>query len=133
VPPTDDEWANPRWEGGYTKHHPVQRVSWEQVVESTGLRGGRQKGKPVAKYGPHPSITVAFIEQIEMAAVRVAANELLPRVKPNVRAFWSQLEQSIGASDGEVTDYIYVEWHLNGSVHGRPMTRQDLIRRGMPA
>jgi hypothetical protein len=42
------------------------------------------------------------------------------------------MDQTVGASCGEVTDYIYVEFDQDGSVHGRPMTKQQLIDMGMP-
>jgi hypothetical protein len=134
VPPTDEEWAAPYWERNYPKHRPVANILWEQVVESTGHQGkrGRQRGKPIAKYGPHPRITLALIEQMEMAAVRIPEREL-PRVHPTVRAFWSEQGEVIGAIAGEETKYIYVEWDLCGAVHGRPMTKQELISRGMQA
>ena len=127
MPPADDEWASPVWEALYDKHHPEPRLPWREVVRSTGERGG------IAKYGPHGEVTVEYIERIEMETVRMADHELLPRCKPTVRAFWRKMDQRVGASNGEVTEYVYVEWHLNGSVHGRPMTKKDLEKRGMPA
>ena len=131
-PPANDEWAEPEWRREYNKHHPVPSVAWDDVVRSTGENKGKQQGKPTARYGPHPRITAALVERIEMEAVRREAQEL-PRHKPHVRAFWAEFGEVIGASNGQETTYIYVEWHRNGAVHGRPMTWLELIRKGMPA
>jgi len=37
-----------------------------------------------------------------------------------------KLEKVIGASDGKKTQYIFVEYVNSGSVHGRPMTWQEI-------
>jgi hypothetical protein len=87
-------------------------------------------------YGPHDEVTLAQIEAMEMGAIENAQKHPeheLPRMKDHVRAFWMRFDLVVGASNGETTNYIYVEWHFNGSVHGRPMTKRDLIRKGMQA
>src|SRR5438876_138285 len=46
-----------------TKHRPVVGGNWKDVVKSTGARHGK------AKYGPHPHITEAMIEKMEMETI----------------------------------------------------------------
>ena len=34
----------------------------------------------------------------------------------------------IGASDGQLTKWLFVEWHNGGHAHGYPITLNELIR-----
>lgn len=38
------------------------------------------------------------------------------------RVCWIKADRIVGSADGEETQYIYVEWVVSGTVHGRPMT-----------
>jgi hypothetical protein len=87
--------------------------------------------KGYARY--HPNQTATVIEQFEMECVQGQGVEILPQLKPNVRMFWRvfpDLAFPIGASMGQETSYIYVEYNPSGPVHGRPMTREELIAKG---
>jgi hypothetical protein len=93
---------------------------------------GAPKGK--AKYGPHDKINEATIHRIEVDAVKRGLEESeyeLPEQKENVRSFWAECSKEVGASSGEKTKFIYVEYQNDGTVHGRPMTKQELIDKGM--
>jgi hypothetical protein len=98
--------------------------AWSEIVASTGKRGGK------AKYGPHPRVTEDKIQEIEMSTVSGQGTEL-SRPKDHVRAFWRKLDEIIGASKGQETRYVYVEYHLNGAVHGYPITEDELKAKGM--
>ena len=53
--------------------------------------------------------------------------------KPHICMFWrmvSGLGHPLGASEGVVTDYQYVEYHSSGTVHGRPITWAMLVQKG---
>ena len=112
----------PVWAREVTKHRPVVGGKWNDVVKSSGERHGK------AKYGPHPQITEAMIEKMEMDTI-VEGTEL-PRPKEHVRAFWRKLDEIIGTSKGQLTSFIYVEYHMNGAVHGYPVTRDELVAKG---
>jgi hypothetical protein len=95
------------------------------IVESSGQRKG------IARY--HPNLTREMIEQFEMEAVTGEGHEILPHPKPNVRMFWREFTDlgfPVGASEGEETCYIYVEYNSSGPVHGRPMTPKLLKAKG---
>jgi hypothetical protein len=58
----------------------------------------------------------------------------IPSSKPHVRSFWravAGLGHPLGASEGQVTDYQYVEHHCNGTVHDRPITQATFIAKGV--
>jgi len=81
----------------------------------------------------HPKMTRSMIEQVEMDCVSGNGHEILPHPKPNVRMFWMEvlnLSFPVGASDGQETNYIYVEYNSSGPVHGRPMTLEQLKFKG---
>lgn len=50
----------------------------------------------------------------------------------NRRMFFVDTGHSIGASAGEETSFVYVEYLSSGEVHGRPMTEMELRRKGAP-
>jgi hypothetical protein len=75
-----------------------------------------------------------MIEQFEMEAVTGQGHEIFPRHKENVRMFWREFANlgfAVGASEGEETRYIYVEYNSSGPVHGRPMTLEGLRAKGV--
>jgi len=55
----------------------------------------------------------------------------LRRERSAVRCFFVKVEEAvIGYSDGEATHYVYAEWSMDGSVHGRPITAAELSKKG---
>jgi hypothetical protein len=140
VPPTpDSEWNDPvpvkiPWH--LPPKHPNK--TWKQFVIETGL------GETSSRYGPRGAITEPMIRGMEMGVVKtvtksdltdeeiapIACGEL-PRTKDHVREFWGKQGQKVGAALGEETEYIFVEYHQSGAVHGRPMTKKMLIELGM--
>jgi hypothetical protein len=74
-----------------------------------------------------------MIERFEMECVQGGGSEIVPHPKPNVRMFWRELPDlghPLGASAGRETTFIYVEWNSSGPVHGRPITRAELVAKG---
>jgi hypothetical protein len=39
------------------------------------------------------------------------------------------MDEVIGFSDGQPTQYVYAEWTPDGAVHGRPITAAELIKK----
>jgi len=50
--------------------------------------------------------------------------------RKGIRCFYIKMNQVIGYSNGEETYYVYAEWAMNGSVHGRPITAAELVKKG---
>ena len=47
------------------------------------------------------------------------------------RQYWKHMDRIIGASSGQETSYVYVEYHMSGHVHGRPITEGELRKKGV--
>lgn len=48
----------------------------------------------------------------------------------HVRAYCAKFDFYVGASDGRMTKYVYVEWEKStGSMHGYPITLKELTEK----
>lgn len=125
-------WLPPVWDRHGGKHFLPSTADWDVAIARTGQR------KSWAKY--HPSLDEATIQAMEMSFFRQdgtlnveAGWHELVSPKPNVREFWREvtgLGHALGASDGQETNYQYVEYNSSGPVHGRPMTWNVLAKKG---
>ena len=73
-------------------------------------------------------LTPEKLEEICLRAVQSGVT--LPQSKDNVRCFYLDVGEPVGACGGQVVSAVYVEWHSSGTVHGRPMTPSELRKRG---
>lgn len=78
-----------------------------------------------AKYSQ--TITEPEQQQMELSCI---AQESPFRGDNTVRRFWMDAGKMIGASNGEETRYIMVEWKNSGEIHGRPISLSELRRKG---
>lgn len=100
------------------KHLPLPNHEWQKVVEWTRNDAARYKlGLPME------------IEQIEMECVRTG-NEMRRDRRVTVKRYWKEFDFVVGASEGMETKYVYAEWHSTNAVHGRPITLDELHRKG---
>jgi hypothetical protein len=67
------------------------------------------------------------IQEIELACLDEGI-ELPPANRGRTRRFCQDLGFVVGASKGEETTWVYVEWAIAGDVHGRPITLEELRR-----
>lgn len=114
-----DQWSPPRWQ--YYKKHlpPDSRVKkWELLVRETKERGHR------GYY--HPD----FRDQIQtLETIAFNNGEFLSQRGP-VRCYWHKFDHVIGASQGETTAFVLIEYHQDGWYHGHPVTWQELKKKG---
>ncbi len=75
----------------------------------------------------HPSFSAKEQEREEWGCIRP---EHFIRTRAAVRMYYRDLGRVIGASDGQETTFIYVEYGQAGPVHGRPITKQELREKG---
>jgi len=87
----------------------------------------KSTGEPGEEACYHPSITIARQEAMEMGCI---APERLFSVLRHKRMYFMDIGRIIGASSGEETSVLYVEHLTSGEVHGRPITANDLRRKG---
>ena len=122
-----EQWAPPRWNAVAGRKHrrygPRQRKLWDRslIVAQTA-----EKGEP-SIYDPH--LEEAEIRRMEMSCVEGEGVEL-PCAIAHVRRFYRAFDRCIGASEGQRTNYIFVQWNSEGSVHGYPVTKRYLKSKG---
>ena len=119
-------FVSPYWSDNGQKHIPAPNTPWKQVLIST-----RKDQRAHAKY--HPLLGMVDIEVLEMGVVRSGFHENSQFSKAACELFWREitgLTESIGASEGQATNYVYVEYHSSGAVHGRPITKRELRQKG---
>lgn len=116
-----EPWAEPYWDSVmYQKHMAMSKRDWERSIARTSTV------EPGSASQYDPNITSHELEGIEMSILQPGN---LIRQSGHVRTYWRNMGRTIGASCGELTDYIFVRWHCMGSVHGYPITRGELINK----
>ena len=118
-------WLEPRWDTlVQRKHTRANQRDWDEsrVVARTG-----EEAQP-AQYDPH--LSDEELQAMEMGCVRDQGRLIRQtRVK---RMYFRQMDREIGASLGQRTAFVYVEYQIGGSVHGRPITEEELRRKEAP-
>ena len=111
-------WAEPRWVR-YKKHLPPQGIAWKELVAETGESGGEAYYRHRMSEGEHRRIETECITP-----------ERLFRETGHKRMYYMDMEKLVGASAGQETNFLYVEYLSSGEVHGRPITVDELRRKG---
>lgn len=97
----------------------TRRGEWKKVVRETGGKKG------VARY--IYDLSDDDIHRMEFECV-TQNPQPIPKAPG---AFWRNIGRVIGASDGQETQFIYVEVTSGGVYHGRPVTRKQLEEMGV--
>ena len=113
-------WLPALWDIHDRKHRPPPGVDWRKLI--------RESGEPDGVSIYHPAVTVGMQEGMELRWVSGGGQFL--RESAGKRTFWMDLGMMIGAADGEETTFIFVEWAMSGTVHGRPMSLEGLRKKG---
>jgi hypothetical protein len=130
----DCPWLEPAWDRlSNRKHRKSRRRDWER---SMTVAWSKQPGE-TAQFDPN--LSDQQIEQMEMECVGrrdgTGRHGTLIREVCHKKTFYRNMGREIGASIGEKTAFIFVEYVNSGSVHGRPMTWeqiQEKIKRAAP-
>lgn len=125
-PDAEVEWKPPRWVF-YKKHCPA-RIKDENAARIRSSRSGEGKATYLI---PREQIEILELRAVGPSPDGVGPNEILPRKTLHTRHFWLDAGHVIGASDGELTSFIYVIYGSSGEVHGYPITAQELKRKGV--
>lgn len=123
----EQSWAEPVWDSrSYRKHLKANRRQWERSMTRAWTA---EKGQP-SQYDPNLSL-----DQVrEMEIGCVTGHGTLIQDRSNKRTFYQDVGRNIGASAGQFTQYIFVEFCINGSVHGYPITWDELVsKKGGPS
>jgi hypothetical protein len=123
------EWAEPNWDSlSYAKHTRQTKRKWERSFARAESEGKKSR----ATY--NPNLPRELVQRLEMECAEGTAGVLIRETK-NQRQYYRDCtneisgvgeENAIGASSGEFTNYIFVVYHISGSVHGYPITEDDL-------
>lgn len=117
-------WGPIDWQHHNHKHGPASGDDW---VRRTG------EGRRIAKYAPGTDV-----ELLERSVVEHTRDEAGNLILTNGRAVFADgfsqvymvCDRDIGASLGEWTDIVRVEWtDPHGFLHGRPITEDELIEQ----
>ncbi|WP_139179534.1 pre-toxin TG domain-containing protein [Lihuaxuella thermophila] len=106
-----EEAKNAKWTPHGGKHVPPPNKSFKEIIEMT------KNGKP-AKYKPGIDI-----EKIEREAWEKGI-EVNPGEGKGTRWKIIELDEVVGASDGQKTKYMRVEYSAN-TIHGHPITESE--------
>jgi hypothetical protein len=102
------------------KHIPPPRIEWLDLLQSTA----RQNSPAVY----HPSFRSP--EQRCGLEMRCVTEGNLIKEDDHMRQYYLNVGETIGASKGQETFYVYAEFLKTGEVHGRPITERELQRKG---
>ena len=101
------------WDNG-----DAQRWSAQHVSES--------------QYNPHVLVTDNDVRAIELRCLNEGIEiASLSTVK---RMFYMErrdLGDYVGVCSGELTFYVFAEWHRSGAIHGRPISSTALHQKGV--
>jgi hypothetical protein len=119
VSSVEPTFREPWWVRDRDKHWPLYSEDWTKVIRGTGGPEG------VARY--HTSLTLADIERMEIGCVagpndRDRGQEIVAKRRSHLKLYWKHMGRVVGASNGEETEYIFVEYG--------PMTVSQLRAKG---
>jgi hypothetical protein len=116
------EYQNPQWDPiGTRKHRSNKKSNWERSITRAFTAGQDQP----AMFDPH--LTDREIESMQLDCLREGMGKLIHDYC-HKRVYYRKIDREIGASRGERTRFILVEYHNSGLVHGRPITATELKR-----
>src|SRR5882724_1128165 len=108
------QWSDPVWDKlSNQKHRRAQKRSWDRSITTAWT------GEPDEPSQFNPHLSDAQIEEMELACIR-DGDQI--QDKCHKRTYWARLTDVIGASAGEKTQFLYVEYLNTGNVHGWPIT-----------
>lgn len=119
-------WQDPQWDRvSNRKHRKSNKKNWERSI-TTALTGEKDE---TAQFDPN--LTDEQLESMQLACVRTKDDEVegrgtLIKDQCHKRTFFRIMGAIIGASSGEKTSILFVEYVNSGKVHGRPITQKEL-------
>ncbi|HVC94627.1 MAG TPA: hypothetical protein VND64_13090 [Pirellulales bacterium] len=109
----------------YKKHRKATRRDWDS---GKALKWS-EDNEGASQYHPYLFGTDEAVRQIEFQCVE---NGTEIHASPNKRTYYLETEQIVGACCGELTRYVFAEWHRSGgAIHGRPISITALRKLGV--
>jgi len=120
-------WRDPVWDKiSNRKHRRASRQQWQRSITVAWT------GQPDEASQFDPNLTDAEIETMQIESVNSDPEYVVGtpiRSECHKRTFFRDMQRIIGASAGEKTQFIYVEYVNSGQVHGWPITEDQLKRK----
>jgi len=108
-------WQPPTWDRlSHRKHRKSNKKLWERSV-TTAITAEADETSQF-----DPNLTDDEIAAMELAAVQGRGTSIQNRC--HKRTYYLDTGRIVGASKGEQTRYLFVEYVNSGSVHGWPIT-----------
>ena len=114
-------WDRKLWDER-RKHVPPPGIPWDDLVEETA------QSKAPSLY--HLTYANSHARR-ELEFDCVTRGTQIKEVPNSKRCFYKRMEQVVGASEGKETFYVYAEWSISGAVHGRPISEDELRKKGV--
>ena len=122
------EFSPPVWNEAGGRKHRRTGIRCKKLWDRSLLVAVTAQPNEPAVYDPN--LTMHEIREMEMDCVLRGMGMALPQRVPHVRRFYRVFDRAIGASNGEKTECILVQYNSDGAVHGYPVTREYLRKRG---
>lgn len=124
-----EQWAEPRWDSlAYRRRHLCSTTRlWERNFVK------QRTSEPNAASQYNPNFSRDRVEQLEMKCARGECGSFI-QGNHRTKTFYLRVDEfdkfggKIGVSRGEFTEYIFVIRQADGSVHGFPITWEELVR-----
>lgn len=113
------QWPK-RWQR-YLKHRRSTPADWK--ASRSVERSRRPRG--VAQYDPS-RYGRGLDDAVETLEVSCVEDGIMINETKNIRRFYLEMDHIVGACSGELTPYVYAQWEIDGSIHGRPISPTEL-------
>lgn len=118
-----------RWNELAGRKHRVNGSVAERKWDRSLLKGETANGED-SLYNPYLNQGDIELWEMECATDDTKRGGELDTGKCHFRRFYRRLPNEIGASQGEKTSYILVQYNSDGAVHGYPVTEGYLRSKG---
>jgi hypothetical protein len=100
------------------KHRKATSRNWQAGIEWTKTRDSQYL----------PELTDEEVRVLEEGCIDEGT---VYRDSPHIKKFYINAGRVVGACSGELTTYVFAEWHNTGSFHGRPISIKRLREMGV--
>jgi len=116
----EDEWN--KSPANYRVHKKASKQQWDQSRAVRSTKGGK------AQFNPYTYRTYDLIHALELRCIDEGTSIY---DGGDLKTYYMEDEMLVGASKGEKTYLVFVEWHKRDGFHGRPISRQELRTKGV--
>jgi hypothetical protein len=117
-------WQDPFWDRlSNQKHRKSNKRTWDRSM----TRAMTAERDETSQFDPY--LTDQEIATMELDCIQGQGHLISDRC--HKKTYYRKMDRTIGASAGESTPYIFVEYVNSGLVHGWPITWEQLRKKGV--